>query len=49
MVGTDSMGKETEAEVDPGQSVEATVDAEQHGPIVDVAVNVALKTIIMVL
>jgi hypothetical protein len=27
MVGTDSMGKETEAEVEPAQSVEATVDA----------------------
>jgi uncharacterized cupredoxin-like copper-binding protein len=33
MVGNDSMGKETEAEVEvkPGQSVEATVDADQQG------------------
>jgi hypothetical protein len=33
MVGNDSMGQETEAgaEVEPGQSVEATVDADQQG------------------
>jgi uncharacterized cupredoxin-like copper-binding protein len=35
MVVNDSMGKEMEAgaevEVDPGQSVEATVDADQQG------------------
>jgi uncharacterized cupredoxin-like copper-binding protein len=33
MVGNDSMGKDTEAEVEvePGQSVETTVDAEQQG------------------
>jgi uncharacterized cupredoxin-like copper-binding protein len=34
MVGNDSMGKETDAggevEVEPGQSVEATVDADQQ-------------------
>jgi uncharacterized cupredoxin-like copper-binding protein len=30
MVGND-MGKEKEAEVEPGQSVEATVDTDQQG------------------